>query len=269
VRLGFEATSTYMVGLQKYFDSLNLKYILINPKKIHHFIKFKHKNSKTDKLDSFFIADYISTLDDSSFSSSHSETKQIFNSYHSFIRFLSKSETHLKALEDSILNSHFTSSKLYDELTIMRTSLKKTKNHAVADYVNAVKTFIHEYDLIKSDLIGVSDMTLLAVLPLIYENSETYSIKQIQSYFGLNPVYKESGSSVNKMQKISKYGNNYARSMLYMSALSSITHNSEMKIKYDRLVSNGKPKKVALIAIASHTLRAIVTKLNYYKSLNK
>lgn len=269
IRIGFEATSTYMIGLQKYFDSLKIKYVLINPKKIHHYIKYKHKNSKTDKQDSFFIAEYVSSLSDDSFVSSHSEMKQLFKSYHSFIRFLTKTETHLKALGDSVKASQFSSDKMKNELESMLSQTRKLRNHAIADFANSVKSVMPEYDLLKKDLIGVSDMTLLAVLPLIYDDSEKYSIKQIQSYFGLNPVQFESGSSVSKHERVSKAGNSYARSMLYMSALSSITHNTELKMKYERLVSRGKPKKVALIAIASHVLRAIITRLNHYKSLNK
>lgn len=265
IRIGFEATSTYMIQLQKYLDSLSIKYILINPKKLHHYIKYKHKNSKTDKQDSYFIAEYITTLDDVDFKSSHSEVKQLIQSYHSFVKFLTKSETHLLALDDSILASQFSSDALSKEIFLLKSSIKKIKNQAVKEQINLVKSYIPEYEYIKKDLVGVSDMTLLAVLPLIYENSEKYTLKQFQSFFGLNPVQNESGSSIHKYQKISKYGNSHVRSLLYMASLSSITHNIELKQKYERLLFKGKPKKVALIAISAHILRAIITKLNYYK----
>ncbi len=38
IRIGVEATSTYMINFQKYLDSHKIKYILINPSKLHHFI---------------------------------------------------------------------------------------------------------------------------------------------------------------------------------------------------------------------------------------
>ena len=266
IRIGFEATSTYMIPLQKYLDSLKIKYILINPQKLHHYIKYKHKNSKTDKQDAFYIAEYITTLEDKAFNSSHSEIKQLMQSYHSFVKFLTKSETHLKALDDSIFSSQFTSSALLKEVQLFKSQVKSVRNKAIKEQINLVRSYIPEYDFIKSDLIGVSDMTLLSVLPLIYDNSEKYTLKQFQSFFGLNPVQFDSGKSVSKHQRISKAGKEQVRSLLYMSSLSSITYNEESREKYQTLLARGKPKKVALTAISAHILRAIIKKLNYYKN---
>ena len=40
------------------------------------------------------------------------------------------------------------------------------------------------------------------------------------------------------------------RSMLYMAALNAVRTNLRMKFFYERLINKGKPKKVALIAVA-------------------
>ncbi len=269
IRLGLEATSTYMVNLQKYLDSHSIKYILINPSKLHHYIKYKNFESKTDKLDSYYIADYLTTLDNKLFNSSHSATKSLYKSYSGYIAMIIKTETHLKGLSDSILNDDFTSLTMKNEIIALKLALTKTKNVTLKELITTIKISMPEYDLVKNDLIGVSDKTLLAVLPIVYDISEKYSLKQLQSLIGLNPVYKDSGSSVHKKQHISKSGNNEARKMLYMSAVGSVRSNTELKIKYDRLLANGKPKKVALIAISAHIFRAIIIKLNYYKSLSK
>jgi len=269
IRIGMEATSTYMVNLQKYLDSHKIKYVLINPKKLHHFIKYKNYESKTDKLDSYYISYYITTLEDKFFNSTHSKTKELYKSYSSYLKLITKTQTHIKGLNDSVLNDDFTSELLQKEIKDLNLALNKTKNVVLSELVNSIKISMPEYDDIKNDLLGVGDKTLLAVLPIIYDISDKYNIKQLQSFIGLNPVYRDSGSSVHKKQKISKSGNNEARKMLYMSAVASLTHNTELKMKYDRLISNGKPPKVALIAISAHIFRAIVTKLNYYKGLRK
>lgn len=269
IRIGLEATSTYMIDLQKYMDNLKIRYILINPSRLHHYIKYKNYQSKTDKLDSYYIADYITTLKDTVFNSSHSETKTMYQSISAYLNFMTKSETHLKALQDSILKDEFTSLIMTKEIIKMKTTFAKSKNVALKELLQRVSLSMPEYDFIKADLVGVGDMTLLTVLPIIYDISDKYSISQLQSFIGLDPVYKDSGSSINKKQRISKTGNSEARKVLYMSALSSIQHNTLLKEKYERLLSKGKHKKVALIAISAHIFRAIVTKLNYYKNLNK
>ncbi len=109
----------------------------------------------------------------------------------------------------------------------------------------------------------------MAVLPIIYDISNKYSLNQLQSLVGLDPVYKNSGSSVNKKQRISKKGNSRVRAVLYMSAVSSIRSNADLSLKYNRLLDNGKPPMLALVAIMAHIFRAIVKKLNYYKALNE
>ena len=45
-------------------------------------------------------------------------------------------------------------------------------------------------------------------------------------------------------------GNGMMRSMLYMAALNAVRTNLRMKFFYKRLIDRGKPRKVALIAVA-------------------
>ena len=269
IRIGLEATSVYMAELQKYMDKNKIKYIVINPKKIFHFKKYKNFENKTDKEDSFYIADYITTLKDEDFNSSHSQIQYLYKGYQSSINFISQSETHIKALNDSVLRDSFVSPTLKTKMMNLNDLLVKTKNELLIEHLQIIKISMPEFDMIKSDLVGVSDMTLLAVLPVIYDISDKYSVKQLQSFIGLNPVYNDSGSSLHKKQKISKSGNKEVRKMLYMSSLSAIQHDSFMKLKYQRLLENGKPRKVALVAISAHIFRAIVSRLNHYKGLNK
>ena len=44
-------------------------------------------------------------------------------------------------------------------------------------------------------------------------------------------------------------GHKRLRKSLYMPALVAIKYNSHLKEFYERLVNNGKPKKVAIIAV--------------------
>lgn len=269
IRIGLEATSTYMFNLQKYMDSYMIKYNLINPLKLHHYIKYKHTESKTDKLDSYYIADYITTIQDIYFNSSHSQTKTLYMSYHAYISLITKTETHIKGLKDSIMHDDFISPTLKKEILSLSENLRVTKKKAMTELLSTIKISMPEYDFIKSDLSGVGDRTLVVVLPIVYDISDKFTIKQLQSFIGLNPVYRDSGSSLKKKQYTSKSGNSEARKMLYMSAVSSVRKNGHFRDKYERLLENGKPKKVALVAISAHIFRSIVTKLNYYKGLNK
>ena len=47
------------------------------------------------------------------------------------------------------------------------------------------------------------------------------------------------------------------RTVLYMGALAAITFNPPLRAFYQRLVANGKPKKVALVAVMRKLLVAL------------
>ncbi len=144
IRIGLEATSTYMIALQKYLDLHEIKYILINPNKLHHFIKYKHKESKTDKLDSYYISDYIMTLRDRNFNSTHSSRKTLFQSYNAYINLITTTETRLKGLNDSILSNDFTSQALQNQIKNLKLALTKTKNVAQKDFLETLKISMPE-----------------------------------------------------------------------------------------------------------------------------
>jgi len=58
----------------------------------------------------------------------------------------------------------------------------------------------------------------------------------------------QSGTSIDK-SSLSKLGDKRLRKSLYMPALVAIRHNPVLKAVYERLVNNGKPKKVAIVAV--------------------
>jgi hypothetical protein len=47
------------------------------------------------------------------------------------------------------------------------------------------------------------------------------------------------------------------RKLLYLASLSASRFNRQCKLLYERLVTQGKPKKVALIAVANKLLKQI------------
>ena len=65
---------------------------------------------------------------------------------------------------------------------------------------------------------------------------------------GLDPIQKQSGTSVHEKSRISKHTNKMIRRCLYMPTLCSIKYNHKIRVFYERLVSKHKPKKVAVIA---------------------
>ena len=99
-------------------------------------------------------------------------------------------------------------------------------------------------------------VTLAAAL-IMTTGGFTYfgNAKQLTRYLGLSPTYQQSGTSVNFKGHINRNGDSTLRSQLYVAAFSSLRCNAECRACYDRLRSNGKPGKVAVIAVANKLVR--------------
>jgi transposase len=71
---------------------------------------------------------------------------------------------------------------------------------------------------------------------------------ELVAHAGLAPHHKQSGTSVKGKSRIDKHGDRRLRKTLYMPALVGAHHNPNLKQFYQRLLTAGKPKMVALVA---------------------
>jgi transposase len=98
----------------------------------------------------------------------------------------------------------------------------------------------------------VISRTLIAELPEL----GTLKRRQITALVGLAPFTRQSGQW--KGRSFIGGGRASVRAALFMGAMVAKTHNPVLKAFFDRLVAAGKPKMVALIAVA----RKLLTMLN-------
>ena len=100
--------------------------------------------------------------------------------------------------------------------------------------------------IISIDGIGKIAAVVLIHLFIRYPNANQ---RQIASLAGLDPVMRESGTSVKGKSRISKAGGKMYRGSLFMAAMVATKHNQKMKLFYNRLKENGKHTTVAQIAV--------------------
>ena len=104
----------------------------------------------------------------------------------------------------------------------------------------------------------IKGMGPVAVSTLVCEMGELGYLnrKAIARLYGMAPLSKDSGQFSGK--RTTWAGRRAPRSAMYMACLSAVRYDPVLKPFYQRLVANGKPKKVALVAAA----RKLVTMLN-------
>jgi transposase len=98
---------------------------------------------------------------------------------------------------------------------------------------------------------GVGEVTAMSLVGDLPELGKV-SNKEIASLAGLAPFNRDSGTMRGKRTTIG--GRSAAKSALYMAALSATRTHNELAQFYRRLIQAGKPKKVALTAVARKLL---------------
>ena len=104
----------------------------------------------------------------------------------------------------------------------------------------------------------------LATALILTTGGFTYfdNAKQLSRFIGICPTYQQSGTSVNIKRHINRNGDEHLRSLLYIASWTALRYNAACRECYLRLKANGKPSKVALIAVANKLVKqafAIVT----------
>lgn len=96
---------------------------------------------------------------------------------------------------------------------------------------------------------GVAEKTIAALISECGDLTRFPSISKFIGYLGLFPMENSSGNSKH-IGHLSKRGSPLAKHALYMSAVSCLIHNTQLKQLYDTKRSQGKSKKEALIAVS-------------------
>lgn len=103
---------------------------------------------------------------------------------------------------------------------------------------------------------GIGKRTASSLIAYLGSFPSFESSKAVASHIGLTPSIKESGKSAkNKEYAIPKIGTPYLRQLLFIASLSASKHNYQCRILYERLLNEGKDKKLILIAVAHKLLR--------------
>ncbi len=93
---------------------------------------------------------------------------------------------------------------------------------------------------------GVSHVTAAGPLTQMPELGRL-DAKAVASLAGLAPVTRQSGAWQGR--SFIQGGRARARRLLYMPALAAICYNPDLRAKYGQLVAQGKPRKVAVVAV--------------------
>ena len=254
----FESTNNYGVNLAKTLSELKIPFQELNAYKSSLFLKHL-SYIKTDITDSYGLAYYCANFSNIFIQSKFNPNFKLIKSYQTTLNMLSKMQTQMKNLEKSQIgvNDEYLKQAINSfKLTIksLFTKLEDFTYEILSQEIPQTKEIIENNK-------GFGKSLAIAIFPIMQYNKDK-NYKQIISFLGLSPRVFQSGTSVLKSPHIDKKGPSKARKALFLSALSCIRYNEYFKAKFDRLLANGKPKMVAIIAVMCQMIKYL--KLRYF-----
>jgi transposase len=241
----FEPTGIYSFYLKEFCAENSIKAYIVNPKKSHNFTRALGKRSKTDKIDARILYQFHKLIDlkDIKVPKIDQQAKTLasyLTSYEFALKQRVSLSHHLESLRDKRL------------IDLMKKDLKRAKK--LEDKIfNDIKEYLGKNQDLKEDyqrlstIPGIGEKAAIALLTL-FKTYQGTNRAQITALTGLDPVKRESGTSVKGKVKISKNGKGIYRKILYLPTLCATVHNQKIKIFYQRLLANHKTKKLAVIA---------------------
>ena len=261
-----EATGNYSALLVYLLSEVGITTSLENPLKVKNFARAMLSTVKTDEVDARLIALYGEKMNPAPYKL-RSDAILTLKQKRTVIRQLRKQLIATKNLKGSMEVLPFFDSKCRKSIEQTIAFLERQIKHLEEDLsVLARREYKKQMELLTS-IKGIG-ITLAAAL-IMATGGFTYfdNAKQLTRYLGLSPTYQQSGTSVNIKGHINRNGDSSLRSQLYVAAFASLRCDAQCKACYDRLRSNGKPGKVAVIAVANKLVRqafAVVTQEKPY-----
>jgi transposase len=223
---------------------------MINPKQARNFARAIAQRNKSDVIDARVLSEAIVVAREKeikvpSIDPVAEEMKELMVYYRLKVKQRTQLSNHLESL-----TAKAGSKSLCKTVKSEIKSLKKSEESIIED-VHAI-IFESEYLKAKYDAItsvkGIGKIGGIVLLHL-FINYPHANQRQIVSLSGLDPIIRESGTSIRGKSRISKAGSRLYRGTLFMTAMASTLHNPQMKTFYERLKANGKHTTVAQIAV--------------------
>ena len=266
-----EATGVYSLKLATCLSAYSDTQVsIVNPAQISFFAKAQLRRSKTDRVDALVILAFAQSQHPESWRPDPESLQQLSG-------LVNQAEA-LRATLRQWDNRAYTQAYVPH----LPKPVRKTTNalqKAIRRELIKVEEAIQE--LCEDDPVLRSQIQLLCTIPGVAEQSASrststvrllacgkktltnYSARALVAHAGLAPKHRQSGTSILGKSHLAKEGNKRFRCILYMPTLVGIIHNPILKKFYQRLLTKGNPKMVAIVACMKKLLlmvRAILIK---------
>jgi len=245
-----EATGGYERELLDVLHEFKIECAVINPLRVRQFAKGCGKLEKNDKIDAQMIAEFGAVVPcplHQQLPPARRKLQRLVKRRSQILSHLQAEENRLRLEEDQEMQAMINSAIAFYKLQ------RKEIDKVIANTIKGSKELTQQSELLRScpGVGPVTTATLLAEFPELGHLNRG----QIAKLVGLAPIANDSGMRSGKRR--THAGRTKVRKVLYMAALVATQKNQRFKKFYQSLLQRGKPKKVAIVAVARKMLIAL------------
>ena len=246
-----EATGNYGVNLLYHLCEQEIKVSLINPKQSNFLSKMKLSTAKTDNKDARLLGEKMNPEVYKMPSDKIILLKQKQTVLTHLIKQRTASKNQLKSLE--LLNKK--DNLAIDMLKNNIDNLDKLINNLEKDIVSITEEEFEKQVQLLTSIKGIGKKVATTLVIITNGFSFFENPKQLSRYIGICPTYQQSGKSLNYNGHINRNGHSTLRGQLFIASWSAAKYNSSCKALFERLREEGKPWKLAQIAVCNKLIR--------------
>ena len=249
-RVVLEATGKYHLQMAYALTAAGIDISILNPRLSRNFSECLGVIAKTDRIDAKMLAEYSQKLQPPITVLKTEETtklQELVRHRNSLISDRNRCKKRMIGVFNPLVVK-----SLKREITWLTKEISQVESLIDQSFTANERLLEIESRLI--EIPGVKHVTSRSILIELPELGQL-SRKEIAALGGVSPYNRDSGSA--SKRRFIRSGRSHVRRSLYLSALSASHHAPGFKEFYKRLVANGKPKKVAILAVARKLLTVI------------
>lgn len=253
-----EATGVYSLELAVALHDAKIAIMVLNPMASHNFAKVLGKHSKTDNVDADSLAQYAQLMPFQPWvrpTDSEMTLRAFSRRIHALtkVKSMNKNQTHAMGFIASTPKAVLADLKLSIEQLEKRIA---TLTDAAMQFINGDPALLRAFTLLVG-VKGIATTSAIALLGELLMLPKGMNHSQWVKFAGLDPKHFRSGSSVEKKPRISKAGNHYIRSALFMPAMSAKAYDPYVKAYFEHLLAMGKTPMQGVCAVMRKLLHAL------------
>lgn len=256
----FEHTGMYSYALACYMSERQMNYIMVPGLEIKRSLGIQR--GKNDRVDAMRIAQYAY------------RRREEVTTYHLPEKAINKIRQLLSLREKLVRQRAGFEASLKDQADFMNSSENKLlfsiPKKLIMELNRQIENIERELDLVLAEspdlennyklitsITGIGRQTALQLIVVTNNFLSFDDYRKLASYAGVAPFPYTSGISIKGKTKVSSLANMRLKSLLSACAVSSIRHDPEMKIYFDRRTEVGKHKMNIINAVRNKLLARV------------